>query len=468
MNAALSAAREALAGQEAWVVGGAVRDRLLGRETDDVDLVVRGDAREPARRLARATRASAFALSEEFGAWRVTARDRSWQADLMPLEGATIAEDLARRDLTVNAMAEPLDGGELVDPFGGREDLAARRLRMVSPGAFEADPVRVLRVARLAVALGFDVEAETRVAAQRAAPGLPAAPGERVFGELKPMVTGPAPQLGIAELDALGGLEAVLPEIAAQRGVEQNRFHHLDVFHHTLEVLTQAAELEADPGFLGEHADAVAGFLNEPLADEMSRAGGLRFGALMHDIAKPQTRGETSEGRITFLGHDAQGAEMAHAALGRLRASQRLRDHVAALTRHHLRAGFLVHHRPLSRRDVHRYLRACEPVEVDVTLLSVADRLATRGDNAETAIAGHLDVTRELLGEALRWRAQGPPDPLVRGDELAAELGLEPGPALGALLRELEAARFAGEISTREEAIRLSRRLAREAADQGV
>jgi poly(A) polymerase len=281
-----------------------------------------------------------------------------------------------------------------------------------------------------------------------------------VFGELKRIVAGADPVAGLLALDRAGGLEVVLPELTAQRGIAQNRYHHLDVHDHTLEVLAGVVALERDPAPLGEHAEAALAMLGEPLADEVTRGQALRFGALLHDAAKPHTRGETPEGRVTFMGHDARGAELAREALGRLRASQRLREHVAALTLHHLRCGFLVHRRPLTRRDVHAYLRACEPVEVDVTVLSVADRLATRGDRAEEAIAAHLEVARELLGEALRWRAHGPPPPLIRGDALAAALGLDPGPELGRLLSELEAARFAGEIASREDAIALARRLA--------
>ena len=143
---------------------------------------------------------------------------------------------------------------------------------------------------------------------------------------------------------------------------------------------------------------------------------------------------------------------MAAAVLTRLRASDRLRDHVAALTRHHLRLGFLVHEMPIGRRAIYRYLRACEPVQADVTLLSVADRLATRGRGSEEAIARHLELARELLGEALAWR-DGRPRPPVRGDELARAVGLRPGPELGQILQELEEASFAGEISSRDEAI---------------
>ena len=146
----------------------------------------------------------------------------------------------------------------------------------------------------------------------------------------------------------------------------------------------------------------------EPLADGLTRGEALRWGALLHDAAKPLTRGvRPGDGRVTFIGHDERGAALAREVLGRLRSSERLRGHVAALVRHHLRLGFLVHERqPLSRRTVFAYLRATDPVEVDVTLLSVADRLATRGDRAQEAIAAHLAVAEDMLGDALRWRVQ--------------------------------------------------------------
>ena len=159
---------------------------------------------------------------------------------------------------------------------------------------------------------------------------------------------------------------------------------------HTLEVLQASIDLERDPAAaLGDEALAapVHALLAEPLADELTRGGALRFGALLHDIAKPRTRTELPGGRIGFPHHDEQGAEMARAALSRLRASERLRSHVAALTRHHLRLGFLVHDMPLDRHELYRYLLKTEPVEADVTLLSVADRLATRGRKADEAIA---------------------------------------------------------------------------------
>ena len=199
----------------------------------------------------------------------------------------------------------------------------------------------------------------------------------------------------------------------------------------------------------------MASLLAEPLADDLTRGDALRWGALFHDAAKPLTRRVVpASGRVTFIGHDLRGAELARDVLRRLRASERLRAHVAALVRHHLRLGFLVHEpQPLSRRAVFGYLRASSPVEVDVTLLSIADRLATRGDRSQEAIDAHVRVARGLLPEALSWRASGPPAPLVRGDELARELGIAVGPRVGELLEELARAQYAGEITSRAQAI---------------
>jgi putative nucleotidyltransferase with HDIG domain len=459
---ALDAARGALAGRPAWVVGGAVRDALLGRPVSDLDLVVTDDARGAARRLARSAGGPSFELSSEFGAWRVIGPQRRWQVDVTPLQGGTLRSDLARRDFTINAMAQPLDGGDLVDPYGGAGDLEAGRLRMVAEAAFDDDPLRVLRLVRLACELGLVPEPATFAAAAARAPRITDVSVERVFAELKRVVAADRVRDGLALMERLDLVAHVLPELAALRGVEQNRYHHLDVYDHTLAVLDQTVALQRDPApALGEElAGPLKAFLARPLADELTRGTALRLGALLHDVAKPQTQTRNSDGSILgFPGHADQGADMSRAVLTRLRASEKLRAHVAGLARHHLRLGYLVHEAPLDGRALYRYLARTSPVEVDVSLLSVADRLATRGRKADEAIGRHLEVARVVLPAALDFPAFAAQPALVRGDRLAAELGLRPGPALGELLAELEAARYAGEIATREDAVALAREL---------
>jgi putative nucleotidyltransferase with HDIG domain len=461
---------------DSWIVGGALRDELLGRPVRDVDLAVAGDPEPVARAVAESVRGPVFRLSEAFGAWRVIDRGRGRVFDVSPLQADTIEEDLARRDFTVNAMARavgaaeaaarvltagPLPGGVLIDPLGGRADLEARVLRVLGPEAYEQDPLRPLRLARFAAELGFEPDAETERLTAQAAPAVARAAGERVFAELRRLVIADGALAGLALADRLGLLRAVLPELTDLHGVEQSRYHHLDVYDHTLEVLAMQIDLEGRLHTVFDEPDAarLERILAEPLADELTRVQALRFGALLHDIGKPATRATRADGRITFMGHDRLGEEMVRSICRRLRTSERFARFLEGLTRHHLVLGFLVHERPLDRRQVYRYLARTTPVEVEVTLLSCADRLATQGRRAEEATEAHLDLARVLMHAALDWREHGPPGVPIRGDELARELGIEPGPELGRLLAELTEAAYAGEVATRDDAVAVARRL---------
>ena len=460
----LALVRAALGGRDdVWIVGGAVRDRLLGRgaRRPDLDIVLAGDVAEAAQLVRRQAPhgTAAFALSDTFGAWRLVGPEQAWQVDVSPLLGGTLDADLRQRDLTVNAIAEPLSGGALVDPTGGLADLERRVLRLAGPRAFSDDPLRSLRLVRLAVELDFDVDPQTLEAAAQEAGRLDGVAAERIFSELRRTIVAPGALRGLELLHKTGATAAVLGELDALRGIEQTAYHHLDAHDHTVEVLERVIGLEADPAAVvgADLAARVDLLLAEPLSDELTRAGGLRLGAVFHDIAKPQTRAVAPDGRVGFPGHDREGAVMTRAILARLRTSERLRAHVAALTQHHLRLGFLVHAAPLDRRQIHRYLVACGPVAADVTLLSVCDRLATRGRKADLAIAAHLRVSAPVLSAALDHRDAGAAEPMIRGDALAAALGLRPGPQIGELLAAIAEAQYAGEVTDVEGALACAR-----------
>jgi putative nucleotidyltransferase with HDIG domain len=445
----------------AWIVGGAVRDAVLGREVADLDLAVGGDPGAAARAIAEEIGEHAFELSAEFGTWRVVASGHGWQIDVTALRGGSIETDLAERDFTIGAVAVPLAGGEPIDPYAGLTDLSDKRLRAVGEASFTADPLRLLRAARLAAGMDLEIEARTTALARAAASRAADPAGERQLAELRQLMGGPDPLRGLRLLDELELTPVVLPEVAGLQGVEQGPNHHLDVYDHTIAVLEHTLEVEEDlERFAGERAAEVEALLEEPLADETSRRTALRFGALFHDIAKPQTRAER-DGFVGFRGHDQVGAEVIGGICQRLRASRKLTQHLQALALHHLRLGFLIPEMPLPPRRVHAYLRATEPVAVDVTLLTVADRLSARGKGpiaSPEMVAAHLQLAREMIAAALDWRREGPPQPLLRGDEVAAELGIEPGPELGSALAELEAAQYAGEITDREGALEHLRR----------
>ncbi len=458
----VAAVRRALGDVEGvWIVGGAVRDAALGREITDVDLAVAADPGAASKAIARELGEHAFELSAEFGTWRINAASRGWQVDATLLRGEGIEADLGERDFTIGAVGVPVGGPpDVIDPLGGLADLERRLLRAVSERSFEDDPLRLLRAARLAAELDLEIDAAT-VALARAGAGRAADPaGERQLAELRQLLGGPDPVRGLALLDDLHLTAIVLPEVEGLRGVEQGPNHHLDVHGHTIAVLEHTLEIESDlERFAGDRAGEVAELLAEPLADEMSRGTALRFGALLHDIAKPATRSER-DGFVGFRGHDVAGAETIAEISTRLRASRRLTQHLQGLALHHLRLGFMIPEAPLPPRRVHEYLRATEPVAVDVTLLTVADRLSARGAGplaSPEMVEAHLALAREMVAAGLDWRRAGPPGPLLRGDELAAELGLEPGPELGKLMAELEAAQYAGEVADRAAAVEHAR-----------
>jgi tRNA nucleotidyltransferase/poly(A) polymerase len=464
-EAALRALVEPLAalGPRAWAVGGGVRDALLGREVADLDVAVAGDAAAAAWALARPSGATRFRLSRAFGAWRVQGGRLPFAVDLTPLQGGSLEEDLGRRDVTVNALALPAAGdGGLIDLHGGLDDLRGRRLRLVRPTALADDPVRLLRLARLAEELGFAIDDDALARGREASGRLWEAPGERLAVELGRILRLRHPDRAWRNLDALGALGALVPALDDSRGLDQSPYHHEDVLGHTLEVTAHVADLVADPErVFRSRAGRVREVLDAPLADDLTRGQALGLPALLHDMAKPATRAVTPEGRVTFMGHDRLGAEMADDLMRRLKTSTRLREFVVRCVRMHLPLGFMVHRTPLSLRQIDRYLRATAPWEVEIIVLSAADRLATRGPRtSESAVRRHLALAREIMDVHFELVDRGPVRPLLAGDEAAADLGRPPGPWLAELLDQLREEQVVGAVRTRDEALRFARRWA--------
>lgn len=444
-------------GGQGWIVGGGLRDALLVRPVADVDVALVGDARRAAKVLARAVGGSRYELSPTFGAWRVHGGALRHTVDVTPLQGATIEEDLARRDLTVNAMALPLGGGDLVDPHGGLVDLGGRTLRMVGPTAFSDDPVRILRLARQAQQLGFAVDPATRDAARAGNRLLWECPPERLLDELGRIAALEGPAQAFRVLDDLGALGRLVPELEAGRDMPQGPGHHLDVLGHTLETVRAAASLADDPAPFGEHSAAISAHLATPLADGLSRRDGLVLGALLHDVGKPETAARRPDGRPRFPGHSERGAEITEALLRRLRSSRRLREHLVHLVRHH-RALADLSETPRTPRDVYVFRGRTAPATIDLVVLSIADFSAARGrPDPDGAIAGAAAISREVLTQVADFDRGAELPPLIAGDDLAAALGRPPGPWLAVALERIREAQIVDGLRTADDAIALVR-----------
>lgn len=481
------------AAPSAYLVGGALRDALLGRLPVDIDVALSGGSPlEVGQALAKLVDGSAVLLDRERQMVRVAASHlQPPHLDLTPLRGTVIA-DLRERDFTCNALALPLGAAfdpdwpeRLIDPFGGRVDLEARRLRVVHDGVFHEDPVRLLRAARLAAELELTVEPGAEEAIARNAPLVSEASGERIRDELVRLLLVPHAAPWVERLDKWDLLCRVLPELGLGKGVDQPFFHFWDVFQHHLHALAALevalAGLPTMPnGRQGEQAVPLAGEANEVpsldlaieaawsptieanLSEELGggrpRLVVLKLATLLHDIGKPATKTVEPDGRTRFFGHAEVGAAMAAKAMERLRFSRREIETVQILLQEHLRPTQMGH--PPSDRALYRFFRDLGEEAYSLLLLHLADARATHGPSIDLPA---WESFLRSVGEMLRWRFAPPrretPHRLIDGHALMAALNLSPGPLIGRLLEAVEEARALGQVRTREEALAYAARL---------
>ncbi|HET7572299.1 MAG TPA: HD domain-containing protein [Gaiellaceae bacterium] len=455
-------------GLDAYLVGGAVRDELLGIESKDADFLVPGlDVEGLRRALEPHGRVEDLVVAGRLVGVRLHPRDRAVRKlvpagiELAPprAERSTgpgrhdfeivadpalpVEEDMRRRDFTVNAMARRLDTGELVDPLGGRADLEARVLRTVSPQSFREDPLRLVRALRFVSQLGFEPDAELLRQMREEAPAVTLVSGERIggglaadgLGELSKLLLGRDPATALRLARDTGVLVELLPEFGPALGFDQeSRYHDLTVDEHTFAVVQAAAD---------------AGF---SLA--------VRLAALFHDLGKPLVAWRGQDGRLHYYakpgvaerGHDAVGAELAAAALARLRYPNELRSLVVRIVRRHM---FQVGRG--DERRARRFLRRHgEPLAFALLDHRRADLAGKRGSGGEPPPLEELERL-ERFREVVRGQLAAPhrlSDLAVDGDDLIG-IGFEPGPQLGRALDELlDDVVDDPELNTRDELLR--------------
>jgi putative nucleotidyltransferase with HDIG domain len=450
-----ASAAAAGADRQLVLVGGAVRDALLGRPSLDLDLAVPSGALALAERLAARLGATAVVLDAERGAARVAGR--GLQVDVSDFRAPSLEGDLAARDFSVNALAVPLRSllasgrARVVDPTGGLADLRAGRLRPAGPGVLAEDPLRALRAVRLEATLGLRLTAQAAHAVRRVAPALAGVAAERVLDELGALLRLPATGRALRRADALGLLAVILPEVGPMRLATQPPPHRFDVLEHSLRAVEACDRLLPRLRALEPFGDELAEHLAERLGGGFDRAATLKLGALLHDVAKPQTR-RVVRGRVRFFEHDLVGAARARVIGGRLRLPERVTALLERLVRHHLRPMHLAQAGEVTPRARYRFYRDLGADTRDLLLLALVDAAAVTGVSP-LVVWRRAALIRDLLSGWPQADVAAAAPPLLRGEDVMRRYGLAPGPAVGDLLARAREAQDLGLVHTREEAL---------------
>lgn len=470
---------------EVYLVGGVLRDQALGdcSAVHDIDLAISGSAKNFAQRVAQKLKGTLIVLHAETRIYRIAAK--TLQVDVAQIQGASIDEDLARRDFTINAMAAkfPIKDEDLIDPFNGRRDAKRKILRATGPRVFSEDPLRMLRAFRLAATLGLKIEAATRERIHRHRKKIATPAGERIRTELLGILRADNSAAHLRAMDACGLLTAVFPELEKSRCCAEVYYGKGGVLKHSLAVVERADQLIAN---LADIYPAWGDKFKNDLANGLSANANpqvlVRLACLLHDVSKPACA-KMIKGRLRFFGHEAQGAVLSVEILKRLRFSSEEIETVRLCIHHHLRPGNLAASGVVSDKAVFRFFRDLGDHGVRLLAVCWADHASYLGPNALRAILPriaedphtsdrsrprsqearktlfHLQIVSYLLNQWINRRDHVRPRKILDGTEIMKTLKIPAGPAVGNALAALLEAQAEGKVKNRSDALRFLKKL---------
>lgn len=471
--------------QEIYLVGGAVRDIFLSRPSYDLDFALPANGISTARKVANALSADFLPLDDERDTGRVIVTNEDGSRiflDFAVYRGADLLEDLRARDFTINAIAYNLRDETMIDTTEGGKDIRAKVIRACSPTSLSDDPVRILRAVRLAAALDFHIEKNTRELMKQSASQLGRISPERLRDEIFKMLGGPKPDACMRALEMLGVFPYLMPELSAMKGVTQSEPHMYDVWTHTLAALDYLDQIisalwvdydaeKTNDMFtgllglrLGRYREQIAKHFAEPLNVDRELRSLLFFAALYHDVGKPETKTVEESGRVRFFDHDEKSAEVAAERLRSFNVSNDEAERVQVIIKNHMRIHAFADRlekakQTPSRKAIYHFFRDSGKAGIDLVLLALADVRATHAHalTIETWTV-YLDIVRILLENYYEKPEEviSPPR-LLDGNQLMKELGIKSGPVVGQLLESIRENQAAGKIETLGQALAFAR-----------
>lgn len=439
-----------------YIVGGAVRDRLLGADSHDIDIAVQGNPQNLATQIANRTHSRVIPLGQRKHAlFRVVTP--SHIIDITALQGGSIEADLNRRDFTINAIAYEVWTHNVIDVTRGIKDIRDRQIRLVSPTGYQADPIRLLRTYRLASQLGFQIAADTRRLLHQEAASIRKPAVERIQAELASILAGPRVHYWLKSMTASRILFHILPELEALVGCRQGRQHEFDVFDHSLQTVLALENLTN--GLINTKPEIAS------LFDSLNsqRRIHLHLAALLHDIGKPISREKSSSGHIRFHDHDKVGARISAAIGKRLRLPGKNIESIVQLVRHHLRPLHLFKafkHNQLGSKGMTRFFMQTQGFTNDLLMLSLADMRAKTKEPMEFLNEFENFLANVVIRHAAEFIFRSETPALINGFDLIHTLHLTPSPLFKTILRRIREAQLSGQITDAKEALALAATIA--------
>jgi len=456
-----------------YLVGGAIRDLLLGRPVGkDFDFVGSGDVSGLAKAVAQELGGHAFPLDESFGTWRVVLKKAKKRAevDFSSMQGKDIGEDLRQRDFTINSMAVGVkeifhqEKPEFIDPLQGLSDLHQKTLRANSEESLRQDPLRMLRAFRFASTLGFSIEEETLKIIQKNRDLVIRSAWERIRGEFFAALNEARASHFLRELQRTGLLGVIFPEIEGWERIVLDASSNLSLLEHSFRTVEAGEWILIHPQ---EVCPVHAKFLDQhfsPMIEEgISRKALFKFLAFFHDSGKGKTGNSIQEDPFPrFLDHDQEGQKINAAIARRMKLSRRSTRIVSELTRQHLRLHSLTNVGEVTPRAKYRFFRDLGMEGIDLILLSISNALASHGLEfpwpSSALLANPLKRMGAVADELVRYYGEEylkkPPPPLLDGREIIKALAIPQGKAVGDLLARLREAEILGKVQTKEEALK--------------
>ena len=435
---------------EIYLVGGSVRDYLMGIESHDRDIIVMDeDAKNFSLKLQKLFDATFVPLDEENKIYRLVMSDKINYIDITNPVGGTIEKDLMRRDLTINAIAVNINSGEVVDISGGVTDIKNKCIHCVNEQNFVDDPLRLLRVYRFQSLYNFSIAPETLSAICKYVELIKKPAFERINYEVLRLFSGRYAHVALENMNKTWLLEEIFPFVKELKQVPPNSHHHLDLLHHSIETVKQIQEIyDNAQDDVKEHLDRVdfGGF---------SRLAHLKFAGFIHDIGKFSTWTIEEGGRHRFIGHDDVGSKLAGTMLKKMHFSNKQVDYLTKMIKFHIYPSQLMSSPQITEKIMMRFVRKMDANSIDNIILAMADRLSARGPEITDEVVEHnINLLTTLMKFYLDVRETLKPLPIfLTGNDVMEILNIKPSPKLGKIMNSLHEAQLNGDVQTREQAV---------------